>query len=113
MRVALIGWRSSCPATGLFPHGAASGDTAGALAGNGRSSRLNAGQPLAARALVSYLLGMTEPGFHSRQQIKGELEEKNRRKASGARSGFFASAPLVLLAVLAVAVYYIACLSGQ
>jgi hypothetical protein len=56
---------------------------------------------------------MTEPGFHSRQQIKGELEESNRRKASGARSVFFASAPLVLLAMLAVAVYSIACLSGQ
>ena len=62
---------------------------------------------------MGYLYGMTEPGFHSKQEIKGEVYQTQNGEAPRRRASFFASAPLVLLAVLAAAVYLVARLSGE
>ena len=56
---------------------------------------------------------MTEPGFHSKQEIKGEVDESTSKRPSGAQFSFFSSAPLVFLAVLAAAVYLVARLSAE
>jgi hypothetical protein len=69
--------------------------------------------PLASNRIKSYLYRMSEPGFHSKNEGKGQDRMSFGPDGHSRSAHFFKKAPIVLLLVFAALLYVVAQLASE